>query len=160
MVSSFWPYGDFLLHMGYRQRGYQVKQLEEPFPDGFEIPKDHCDYQGYLPRSTRGGFVYFFTIGYAKCALTCLRVSLMIIYMYNVTFDFTPLQFRALPLIFMFQYAYASFCFMMLLKWFFENTTLRLPSCNCCERLCKKKARRSEYGRVLGSEVDEEDVII
>ena len=41
LISTVLPYGDFLLHLGYRQRGYTVKANEEPFPDSFELPRDY-----------------------------------------------------------------------------------------------------------------------
>ena len=46
LFSTIVPHGDFLLHMGYRQRGYLEKGngAEELFPDGFELPKDYMDY--------------------------------------------------------------------------------------------------------------------
>ena len=45
LISSIIPHGELLLHFGYRQRGYNTKKgVEEPFPDGFEIPKDLSDY--------------------------------------------------------------------------------------------------------------------
>jgi hypothetical protein len=51
LFSSLIPHGEFLLHFGYRQRGYNIKKgVEEPFPDGFEIPWEKSDYQGYLAR--------------------------------------------------------------------------------------------------------------
>jgi hypothetical protein len=41
IISIYLPHGEFLLHFGYRQRGYNAnKGVEEPFPDGFEIPKE------------------------------------------------------------------------------------------------------------------------
>ena len=70
LISSLIPHGEFLLHFGYRQRGYNTKKgVEEPFPDGFEIPLEVSDFQGYLTQQTRGGFFFFFILGYIRCFL-------------------------------------------------------------------------------------------
>jgi hypothetical protein len=156
LFSTIIPYGDFLLHMGYRQRGYHPKPLEEPFPDGFEFPREPADYQGYLPRSTRGGFLVFFTLGYLKCFLTLLRMIVVIVYMNEASYYIS--DSNKLPLIFMFIWAYASFCLIMLLKCLFENTQLRLPDCSCCDKLCKEKKKKGYDGALRSDE--EEDMII
>lgn len=85
ILSTVIPHGDFLLHLGYRQRGYREKQLEEPFPEAFELPKESHDYRGYLPASAKGGFAYFFSLGYFKCALALVRTALVITFYYNNT---------------------------------------------------------------------------
>ncbi len=78
LFSSLIPHGEFLLHFGYRQRGYNTKKgVEEPFPDGFELPKERLDYQGYLTNSTRGGFFVFFLLGFTRCALILIRMALI-----------------------------------------------------------------------------------
>lgn len=82
-LSTILPHGDLLLHLGYRQRGYQAKSLEEPFPDGFEFQKELLDYQGYLPSQARGGFNTFFILGYIRCLLTLIRSICVIIFYYN-----------------------------------------------------------------------------
>jgi len=44
IVTSTVPHGDFLLHLGYFHKGSNKRGLEEPFPDGFEIPKEPVSY--------------------------------------------------------------------------------------------------------------------
>ena len=78
LFSSSIPHGEFLLHFGYRQRGYNTKKgVEEPFPDGFEIPKELSDYQGYLTHQKRGGFFVYFLLGYIRCILILIRMALI-----------------------------------------------------------------------------------
>jgi uncharacterized membrane protein len=91
-LSAILPHGDFLLHFGYRQRGYNKKTgIEEPFPDGFDIPKEAVDYQGYL-RPTKGGFFFFFVAGYSKCFYILLRMAM------TLTFYFTNGSYAFLPI--------------------------------------------------------------
>lgn len=85
-LSTILPHGDFLLHMGYRQRGYMTKALEEPFPDGFEFPRESVDLMGYLPRASRGGFLYFFGLGYLRCGLTLIRMGMSIGFVFGTSF--------------------------------------------------------------------------
>ena len=44
LVSTIIPHGDFLLHLGYFHKGTNKIGIEEPFPDGFEIPKEPNGY--------------------------------------------------------------------------------------------------------------------
>lgn len=79
IVSTVIPHGDFFLHLGYMHKGTNKRGIEEPFPDGLEIPKDQMDYQGYLITPTRGGHFYFLTFGYVKCFLIFIRMSLVLL---------------------------------------------------------------------------------
>lgn len=138
-ISTIIPHGDFLLHLGYRQKGFQQRTLEEPFPDGFEFTKEKYEYQGYLPSKTLGGFNTFFALGYYRCALSLIRTCLVLSFFYDNTFFIDQ---RAVSLIPMVLYAYISFNFAMLLKCLFENTgILSLIDCGDCFDRCQQKRR-------------------
>ena len=161
ILSTVIPHGDFLLHLGYRQRGYLPKALEEPFPDGFELQKEFSDYQGYLPSKARGGFNTFFILGYFRCLLVMIRVGLTIGFFYNTDyFWFDTEEWRCIPLVIAILYAYASFNLLMLLKLFFEN--ISMPGCNCLESYFRKRAaKKRNYARMQGvGEEEEDDMII
>lgn len=158
VFSTIIPHGDFLLHLGYRQRGFQTRKLEEPFPDGFELPTEQLEYTGYLPSRTRGGFIVFFILGYFRCVLAIIRTALVITYFEAGSFYFNPIEARALPLVGMVLYAYASFNVLMLLKLLFENTgILKVLDCGSCFSKCCKKDRR--YRAVGNRNYGEEDGI-
>jgi hypothetical protein len=144
LLSVIIPHGDFLLHLGYYQRGYQKKGQEEPFPDGFELQKDLKDYQGYLSSSGRGGFNTFFVLGYIRCLFSLIRMVLTISFFSSTGFYLYYDEMRMFPIIMAMFISYASFNFLMLLKFLFENLTL--PRCLCLEEICRKrKAKKRLY---------------
>lgn len=128
------PHGDFLLHMGYNHKGINFNcAIEEPFPLDFEIPLAVRGYQGYL-KKTRGGFFYFFLLGYLKSFLIFLRMSLILGYYF--TEDTGPIdKMKTIePMILMILMGYTLFNALMVIKGLFEN----LPMCRglgkvvCC----------------------------
>jgi len=146
-VSTIIPHGDFLLHMGYLHKGYNKANegIEEPFPDGFEIPKEPTAYKGYLKAQTRGGHFFFLSFGYAKCVLILIRMSLVL------TFYFLqgPKAFSSLlryaPIILMCLCSYTLFNLMMTIKFFAENTSISFGCDKIKEKLCccfKQKNKR------------------
>jgi hypothetical protein len=160
LLSTIIPHGDFLLHLGYRQRGFKSKALEEPFPDGFEFTKEKFEYQGYLPSHTRGGFNTFFALGYYRCALSLIRTVLVLTIMYDNTFSIDPRAFALIPMVL---YAYISFNFLMLLKCLFENTgLLGLFDCTGCFDKCCINRKYGSYKslRHSGESLVDNDEII
>ena len=163
LFSSIIPHGEFLLHFGYRQRGYNTKKgVEEPFPDGFEIPKELSDYQGYLTRSTRGGFFVFFVLGYVRCILILIRMALIFTCFlqepYNILESSTHF---GLPVIAFFG-TYTLINLLMVCKAIMESFNWKRLFCfgGCCSMFgscCLKKKRvASEASALLEDEYEDE----
>jgi hypothetical protein len=164
LFSSLIPHGEFLLHFGYRQRGYNTKKgVEEPFPDGFEIPKELSDYQGYLTHSTRGGFFVFFVLGYIRCILIIIRMTFIFtcfleIPFYNILNSGTHF---GLPVMAFFG-TYTLINLLMVCKAIMETLNWKRLFCSggctamfssCCN---KKKRVASEASALLGDEYEHE----
>jgi hypothetical protein len=164
LFSSSIPHGEFLLHFGYRQRGYNTKKgVEEPFPDGFEIPKELSDYQGYLTHQTRGGFFVFFLLGYIRCILILIRMALIFTCFlqdpyYNILNSGTHF---GLPVMAFFG-TYTLINLLMVCKAIMESFNWKRLFCfggcsamfgSCCN---KKQRVASEASALLGEEYDQE----
>jgi hypothetical protein len=147
VVSTIFPHGDFLLHMGYMHKGTNKRGKEEPFPDGFEIPKEQAAYQVYLNTQTRGGHFYFLTFGYIKCVLIFIRMTLILLFYFLEGTGTFRNYFKYSSLILMCLICYTLFNLLMAVKFLMENNSCHV-SCNvfsrCCQRTGDKKAHESD----------------
>lgn len=156
IVSTIIPHGDFLLHLGYFHKGTNKIGIEEPFPDGFEIPKEPNGYQGYLYH-TRGGHFYFLTFGYAKCCLILIRMSVMLLFFFLNGSSFALQEYsRFTPLIVACLCTYTLFNLLMTGKLLLENTSCSL-SCGLADKCCPKSNKKAHES---DSEEDEYEGII
>ena len=156
IISAVVPHGDFLLHMGYLHKGTNKRGIEEPFPDGFEIPKEPNSYQGYLKQQTRGGHFFLLTFGYVKCGLILIRMSLVLTFYFLQGMENFHMDFRYSPLIFMCLCSYTLFNLLMSVKLLAENTSCSL-SCELFSQCCANKEKKVRED----SDTDEdEDVIL
>eukprot|EP00347_Sterkiella_histriomuscorum_P005275 403357219 len=117
-ITSFFPYADFLFHLGYRQTGYKKKDYLEPYPEDFTLPKHVVNYQGYKG-PTKGGHFYFLALGYARCLTSAIRLSVWLAGMAAVP-DIIYLQKQA-GVTFIILGGHLFFCICMGIKLVVEN---------------------------------------
>jgi hypothetical protein len=110
--------------MGYNHKGINFNGgIEEPFPKDLEIPTAIHGYQGYL-KKTRGGFFYFFILGYLKTLLICIRMGLVL--KYYLIEDTDADKFHSVePLILMVLIGYTLFNVLMIVKCLLENIKIK-----------------------------------
>ena len=143
IVSTIIPHGDFLLHLGCFHVGSNKIGIEEPFPDGFEIPKEPNGYQGYLYH-TRGGHFFFLTFGYVKCCLILIRMFVMLLFFFLNGTSFSMNEYsRFTPLIVVYLCTYTLFNLLMTGKLLFENTNSN--TCGIADHFCPKKSCKKEH---------------
>ena len=159
-LSTIIPHGDFLLHLGYYQRGYQKKGQEETFPDGYELSKKTYDLQGYLSSRSRGGFNTFFMLGYIRCFLAMSR---MITTIGSLTSNELCLRYElrvTTPLVLMMFGSYIFFNFLMLLKLLIENNTYFCLTCIETYRQKRKAKKLINKQKYQSLEEEEPDQIL
>ncbi|CDW73946.1 spry domain containing protein [Stylonychia lemnae] len=137
LFISLIPYGDFLLHLGYRQRGYLQQGSEEPFPDELNLPKGKPQqYQGYF-NVTRGGHFYFLSLGYFKCFTSLIRIVIWIIGLSN--YDDLIMNYKDARVVLVLAGGHLLFCVLMLLRVLIDN-------CSCkCDKIKGRKKRLTSY---------------
>ena len=146
LIVSQFPYGDFLLHLGYRQIGYRDSPVLEPYPEDFTLPKHQIAYKGYLGKSTRGGHFYFLLMGYMKCLTQAIRLSIWIAGLVSMFafFDFVPEAHTVIVIL----GGHLFLCICLFLKLLIENV-------NCKSIKIKNRYRgKKEYTDLLSDSFD------
>lgn len=133
LIVSQFPYGDFLLHLGYRHNGILSQGVQEPYPTDFELPKASLVYKGYQGNSFKGGHYIFLLMGFFKCISSAVRLTLWIIG-FSLMNDLFYNTCQIAPIIMIFLSSHLFFCGIMIFRLIFENM-----DCKSLKKIGRKK---------------------